>query len=33
MNTPTKTVTENAQKLEAAYASVSDLYRGKTDDP
>ena len=32
MNTPTKTVTENAQKLEAAYASVSDLYRGKTDD-
>lgn len=32
MNTTTKTVTENAQKLEAAYASVSDLYRGKTDD-
>lgn len=32
MNTTTKTTTENAQKLEAAYASVSDLYRGKTDD-
>jgi cytochrome P450 len=32
MNTPTKASTENAQKLEAAYASVSDLYRGKTDD-
>ncbi len=24
--------TENAKKLEAAYAGVSDLYRGKTDD-
>ncbi|AIJ48518.1 MULTISPECIES: cytochrome P450 [Comamonas] len=32
MNTTPKTTTENAQKLEAAYASVSDLYRGKTDD-
>jgi len=32
MNTPAKASTENAQKLEAAYASVSDLYRGKTDD-
>lgn len=32
MNTTTKTTTENAQKLEAAYASVSDLYRGKTED-
>lgn len=32
MDTTTKTITENAQKLEAAYASVSDLYRGKTDD-
>jgi cytochrome P450 len=32
MNTPTKTNTENSQKLEAAYANVSDLYRGKTDD-
>ncbi len=32
MNATTKTSTENAQKLEAAYSSVSDLYRGKTDD-
>ncbi|MBW8316501.1 MAG: cytochrome P450, partial [Hydrogenophaga sp.] len=32
MSTAPKTTTENAQKLEAAYASVSDLYRGKTDD-
>ncbi len=32
MSSATKTTTENAQKLEAAYSSVSDLYRGKTDD-
>lgn len=32
MNDNTKTNTENSQKLEAAYANVSDLYRGKTDD-
>ncbi len=32
MNATAKATTDNAQKLEAAYASVSDTYRGKTDD-